>query len=81
MRSLLRPIHAGHYWKPWDAYRAAQRLFSEEVAVIDEKCRDKKNKKTFGNHTAALRKWFNELPRSKMVQAEKVAAKWNSDGA
>lgn len=76
-----RPTNAGDYWKRWDAFRVAQRIFADEVTLIDEACRDKRNKKTFGKRTAAVRKWFNELPRSKVEEAEMVAAKWNSDGA
>lgn len=75
-----RPIHAGEYWSEWNAFRVAQRLFSNEVAEIDAR-RDKTNKKTFGKRTVAIRKWFNELPRSKREEAQNVAAKWNSEGA
>lgn len=79
--AAARPTDAGDYWKKWDAFRVAQRLFSNEAAQVDEGSRDKTNKKAFGNRTVAIRKWFNELPRSKVEEAEKVAEKWNSEGA
>jgi hypothetical protein len=79
--AAARPIHAGDYWKPWDAFRVAQRLFAAEVALVDEGSRDKKNKNTFGKRTGAIRKWFDELPKSKLEEAKKVAEKWNSEGA
>ena len=78
--AATRPTDAGKYWKLWDAFRAAQQLFPDEVAQIDSASRDKTNKKTLGNRTAALRKWFNQLPRSKVEEAEKAAAKWNLEG-
>jgi hypothetical protein len=76
-----RPPYASQYWKLFNAYGAAQRIFADEVAVIDEECRDKKNKKTLGNRTTALRKWFSGLPKSKLEEAEKAATKWNAEGA
>lgn len=79
--AAAKPTDAGDYWKPWDVYRVAQRLFSDEVALVDEGSRDKTNKKTLGNRTAAIRKWFNELPKSKLEEAERVAVKWNAEGA
>ena len=75
------PVYAGDYWELFDTFRAAQKLFADEVALVDEACRDKKNKNTLGNRTAAGRKWFRELPASKLNQAKDAAAKWNSDGA
>ena len=79
--AAARPIDAGDYWAEWDAFRVAQRLFADEVAEIDSGSRDKQNKKTIGNRTVVIRKWFNELPKSKLDEAEKVAEKWNSEGA
>lgn len=29
----------------------------------------------------AVRKWFDELPSSKLEEAKKAAEKWNSEGA
>lgn len=78
--AAARPIDAGDYWTPWDAFHAAQRLFADEVKQVDDKSRDKTNKKTLGNRTVAIRKWFNDLPKSKLEEAEKAAAKWNSEG-
>lgn len=79
--AAARPTDAGAYWKEWDPFRVAQRLFVDEVADVDHRCRDTKDKKSIGDRTRAVRKWFNELPRSKVEQAEKAAAKWNSEGA
>ena len=39
-----------------------------------------KNKKTLSDCTIAVRKWFNELPPSKLEKAKKAAEKWNSEG-
>lgn len=76
-----RPIHAGGYWKKWDGFRAAQQLYADEVFQVDSKSRDKTNKSTFGKRTGAIRKWYNELPKSKKDEAERVAEVWNSEGA
>lgn len=76
-----RPTDCRDYWKAWDAFRVAQRLFSNEVAQVDGGSRDKTDKKSLGKRTVAIRKWFNELPKSKKEEAEKVAAKWNLEGA
>lgn len=79
--AAARPTEAGEYWKQWNAFRAAQRLFSDEVARIDEICRDKKNKKDLGKRTAALHDWFRKLSESQVDEAENVADKWNTEGA
>lgn len=76
-----RPTNAGQYRKVWDAYGAAQRLFANEVNMVDEESRDKKDKKSLGKRTVAIRKWFDELPKSKMEEAQVAAEKWNSKGA
>ena len=76
-----RPLDAGDYRNLWDAYGAAQRLFAREVGRVDEESRDKKDKKALGKRTIAIRKWFDELPKSKMEEAEAAAKKWNSEGA
>jgi hypothetical protein len=78
--AAARPTNAGDYWAEWDAFHVAQRLFADEVAEIDSGSQDKKNKKTFGNCTVVIRKWFNELPESKVDEAMKVAKKWNFKG-
>jgi hypothetical protein len=79
--AAAKPTDAGDYWKPWDAYRVAQQLFADKVGLVDEGSRDKTNKKTLGNRTAAIRKWFGQLPKSKLEEAERVAVKWNTEGA
>jgi hypothetical protein len=78
--AAARPTEAGQYWKPWNAFRAAQRLFVDEVVLIDEGSRDKTNRKNFGHRTGPINKWFNELPKNKLEEAEKAAAKWNLEG-
>ena len=78
--AAARPTDAGDYWTSWNAFRTAQRLFSEDVAQVDADSRDKKNKKAFGARTVAVRDWFNNLPKSKMDEAERVAKKWNEEG-
>lgn len=74
-------MHAGEYNKPWDAYRAAQRLFKNEVQEIDNASRDKNDKKNFGARTRALREWWNTLPKEKKDEAEATTKKWNEGGA
>lgn len=76
-----RPVYAGKYWTLFDGFDAAQHIFADEVCLIDEACRDKKNKKTFGDRTTALRKWYSKLPESKVEEAKKAAEKWNQEGA
>ncbi|KAF8141806.1 hypothetical protein EV363DRAFT_1443743 [Boletus edulis] len=60
---------------------ARPHLFSEEVAEIDDNARDKKNKKAFGARTVVVRDWFNNLPKSRLEEAESAAKKWNKEGA
>jgi hypothetical protein len=79
--AAARPTNAGDYWTKWDAFRAAQRIFSKVVAQVDGGSRDKTIKKTMGKRTVAIRKWFDELPRSKLEEAKKAAEKWNTEGA
>ena len=79
--AAAKPTDAGDYWTPSDTFRVAQRLFADEVSQIDRGSRDKKNKKTFSNRTVAIQKWFNELPKTKVEEAEQVAKKWNLEGA
>jgi len=52
----------------------------DEVTQVDEGSRDKTNKKTFGNRTAAIWNWFDNLPESKVKEVERVATKWNIEG-
>ena len=78
--ATARPLDAGDYWAEWNSFRTAQRLFADEVAKVDSEAWDTLNKKTLGTRTVAVRKWFNELPKSKLEQAENVAAKWNKLG-
>lgn len=79
--AAARPNDAGDYWTPWDIFRIAQQIFADEVAQIDGGSRDKTDKKTFGNRTVAICKWFNKLPKSKIEEPEKAITKWNSEGA
>jgi hypothetical protein len=64
--AAARPTDAGEYWKPWDVFRVAQRLFSDEVAEVDARSRDRLDKSTLGERTKAVRKWFNELPQNQL---------------
>jgi hypothetical protein len=78
--AAARPTEAGLYWKPWNASHAAQRIFVKEVALIDGESRDKRNKRDFGHCTGPVNKWFKELPKSKLEEAEKATTKWNLVG-
>jgi len=53
----------------------------DEVTQVDKESQGKTNKKTFGNHTATIWNWFDNLPESKVKEAEQVATKWNIEGA
>lgn len=72
---------AGDYSKPWDTFRAAQRLFADEVAEVDLGSRDPTDKSSLGNRTKAVRAWYKTLPASKLEEATKAAEKWNTEGA
>jgi hypothetical protein len=77
--AAAKPTEAGEYWKEWDNYRVAERLFSYEVIRLDAG-RDKKNKKSIGERTTVTRRWFSELSESRKNEVRNVANKWNSDG-
>lgn len=79
--AAARPTFAGDYWKEWDDFRVAQRLYPDEVSQVDNESRDKTDKSTFGKRTAAIRDWYDNLPKSKQDEAKRVAKKWNSEGA
>jgi hypothetical protein len=79
--AAARPTEAGDYWSKWNTFRAAQRLFSDEVARIDSACRDKKDKKDLGKRTVAIQDWFGKLPQSQREEAANAAEKWNTEGA
>jgi hypothetical protein len=79
--AAARPAEAGDYHKTWDAFRAAQRLFKDEIEVIDKEVNDPSNKKTMGARTQLVREWWKILPKEKKQEAELAAAKWNSVGA
>lgn len=76
-----RSTDAGDYNKSWDVYHAAQWLFKEVVDNLDNKSRDKTNKKNFNACTRAIREWWNALPKERMAEAEAATKKWNSDRA
>ena len=76
-----RPTQTGKYTKPWDAYRAAQRLFKEELDELGGLLRDKKDKGNFGVHTKALRQWWSTLFKEKKDEAGAAAKKWNEGEA
>lgn len=76
-----KPADAGEYWNEFNVFRAATHLFADEVALVDNESRDKTDKTTIGNRTGAVRKWFRELPSSKLEEAKRAAEKWNLEGA
>ena len=78
--ATARPSDAGDYWAEWNSFHTAQQLFADEVAKVDSEAWDTLNKKTLGMRTVAVQKWFNELLKSKLKQAENAAAKWNKLG-
>jgi hypothetical protein len=78
--ATAQPSDAGDYWTEWNPFRVAQRLFADEVAQVDGDAQDKLNKKMLGARTVVIRKWFNDLPKSKLEEVEKVAASWNKLG-
>lgn len=80
LEAAARPSDSGDYWAKWNSFRVAQRLFADEVAKVDSEARDTLNKKTLGTRTVAVRKWFNELPKSQLQEAENAAARWNKLG-
>lgn len=79
--AAAKPVYAGAYWKPIDDFRAAALLWADEVALVDGKCRDKKDKKSIGKRTPAVKKWFRELSQSRKDEAVNAAKKWNFEGA
>ena len=78
--AAARPENAGEYREPFNAFRAAQLLWSDEVVEIDSLCRDKIKKTDIGKRTVAIKKWFKELPKNKLKEAEDASIKWNSLG-
>ena len=42
---------------------------------LDDKSRDKTNKKNFSVHTRAIREWLNALPEEKKAEAEVATEK------
>ena len=48
---------------------------------MDKSTRDQRDKSTFGKRTKTAHKWFDRLSKEKKREAEKVAMKWNQDGA
>jgi len=78
--ATAQPSDTGDYWTKWNVFRTAQRLFSDEVAAVDSEAQDKQDKKSLDAHTVAMRKWFNDLPKSQLQEVEDAAAKWNKLG-
>ena len=76
-----RPQKAGDYRKPWDAFRAACRLFKDELNALDKSSRDAADKSTFGKRTRTAHVWFEGLPKEKKREAELATDKWNREGA
>ena len=79
--AAAQPQKAGEYKREWDAFRAAGRLFKDELDALDKSSRDQKDKSTFGKRTKTAHEWFDGLSKEKKREAEKVAVKWNQEGA
>ena len=79
--AAARPQKAGEYRREWDAFRAAGRLFKDDLDAVDKSSRDQRDKSTFGKRTKTAHEWFDGLSKEKKREAEKVAMKWNQDGA
>ena len=79
--AAARPQKAGEYRREWDTFRAAGRLFKDDLDAVDKSTRDQRDKSTFGKRTKTAHEWFDGLSKEKKREAEKVAIKWNQDGA
>ena len=79
--AAARPQKAGDYRKSWDAYRAACRLFKDELNDLNKASRNLADKSTFGQRTKTAHEWFDGLPKDKKREAELVSDKWNWEGA
>ena len=74
------PSDVGDYWTEWNPFRVAQQPFADKVAQVDGDAQDKLNKKMLGARMVVVRKWFNDLPKSKLEGTEKVATSCNKLG-
>ena len=79
--AAARPQKAGEYRREWDTFRAAGRLFKDDLDAVDKSTRDQRDKSTLGKRTKTAHEWFDGLSKEKKREAEKVAIKWNQDGA
>jgi hypothetical protein len=52
--AAAKPTAAGDYWREWDAFRAAQRLFADEIDEIDKNSRNKKKTRRIWVNTQSL---------------------------
>ena len=62
--AAARPENAGEYREPFNAFRAAQLLWSDEVVKIDSLCRDKIKKTDIGKRTLLSRNGSRSFPRT-----------------
>ena len=79
--AAARPHKTGEYKREWDAFRAACRLFKEELDALNMSTRDQKDRSTFRKRTKTAHEWFDLLPKEKKREAEKFAVKWKQEGA
>ncbi|KIJ58464.1 hypothetical protein HYDPIDRAFT_34167 [Hydnomerulius pinastri MD-312] len=79
--AVARPTQAGDYVKPWDAFRAAQRLFKDKFSAVNKTTRDVTDKKMLRQRTKTANEWWTSLSKEKKQEAEATAKKWNDTGA
>jgi len=80
-KQAARPQKAGDYRRLWDAFRAACKLFKDELDALDKASRDQTDKLTFRKRMKTVHEWFEGLSKEKKREAELAANKWNQEGA
>jgi len=75
------PQKAGDYRRLWDAFRAACKLFKDELDTLNKASRDQTDKLMFGKRMKTTHQWFEGLSKEKKREAELAADKWNQEGA
>ena len=63
--AAAQPHKAGEYKREWDAFRAACRLFKEELDALNMLTRDQKDRSTFRKRTKTAHDWFDLLLKEK----------------
>jgi len=74
------PQKVRDYRRLWDAFRAACKLFKDELDALDKASRDQTDKLTFRKRTKTTHEWFKGLSKEKKREAELAADKWNQEG-